>query len=192
MSYNFSDFTLNDHGFMDLTLDDNPHRLPQEQKDILCDICYESLYTRNICSGDNCGHVFHCDCLRKWGDTSNSCPLCRAILINNQNVEQKAEAEAKVRHRPPSPGPPPPSPRWDDPPNSDRRRAWDAYWRYIDDLEWFNHIEYHTEYYGGYSKLNLFSFIVLIMITTYLLFKLVMNTKLNVYRQNYQFKILNR
>jgi hypothetical protein len=44
---------------------------------------------------------------------------------------------------------------------------------------------------GGYSKLNLFSFIVLIMIIAYLLVNIIMKTKLNVYRQNYQFNALN-
>jgi hypothetical protein len=184
MSYNFSDFTLNDHGFMDLTLDDNPHRLPQEQEQtVKCDICYEPLYNNKICTGDNCSHIFHCDCLRIWINESNSCPLCRAILINNQNVELKA-IPAVRRQVDPVDYPPMPDMHAD---QSEKA----MYLSWLSDNDPVGYLGYKRLYPnipgGGYSKLNLFSYIVLIMIIAYLLFKLVMNTKLNVYRQNYQF-----
>ncbi|CAM9900478.1 unnamed protein product, partial [Ascophyllum nodosum] len=27
---------------------------------------------------DNCVHSFHFDCITKWGETKNQCPMCKA------------------------------------------------------------------------------------------------------------------
>ena len=29
-----------------------------------------------------CGHAYHNDCLKKWFETNNTCPLCRLELKN--------------------------------------------------------------------------------------------------------------
>ena len=40
-----------------------------------CCICMEQI----VCEEEttNCGHKFHTDCIHKWCETNNNCPMCR-------------------------------------------------------------------------------------------------------------------
>jgi hypothetical protein len=48
-----------------------------------CSICCET-------SADyitHCGHAFHNSCITEWASISNTCPLCREMLIDMQSPE---------------------------------------------------------------------------------------------------------
>lgn len=45
-----------------------------------CSICMEELDNRTV--ETICKHNFHKDCIEKWGEKNNSCPLCRELMIN--------------------------------------------------------------------------------------------------------------
>ena len=49
--------------------------LISHQSDV-CTICYESDSLDNLFT-TNCNHVFHKNCLHRWCDHNNSCPICR-------------------------------------------------------------------------------------------------------------------
>ena len=58
-----------------------------------CSICFEELSDgRQICLNNNCEHGYHCECIRRWLRTSNSCPLCRARveLMPLNELQQRA------------------------------------------------------------------------------------------------------
>jgi hypothetical protein len=49
-----------------------------------CSICLSSLNNNNNNNNNNivlpCSHVFHNDCINKWNNNNNTCPLCRANI----------------------------------------------------------------------------------------------------------------
>jgi hypothetical protein len=45
-----------------------------------CIICFEIL-TSEIATQLECGHKFHIGCVNKWIKESNSCPLCKEIIL---------------------------------------------------------------------------------------------------------------
>lgn len=47
-----------------------------------CVICKNCINTTNI-TVTECNHKFHFDCLHKWISISNTCPMCREVLIKN-------------------------------------------------------------------------------------------------------------
>jgi hypothetical protein len=47
-----------------------------------CTVCYQPLQERRNHVFTLCGHLFCVQCLLKWWDTSSTCPLCRAELLN--------------------------------------------------------------------------------------------------------------
>jgi len=51
-----------------------------------CPICFEQVDGINI-SVSTCGHVFHCYCLLRAVKKNSHCPLCRHLLIKNDNEE---------------------------------------------------------------------------------------------------------
>jgi hypothetical protein len=52
----------------------------------ICSICLD--YITNDYKKTNCNHIFHNQCLDKWFEHNNTCPLCRqCILLYNNNLE---------------------------------------------------------------------------------------------------------
>ena len=55
-----------------------------------CAICYVELSTFPQCMLFECGHVFHCKCIRRWtSNIKNGCPTCRADI--DEIIEIKLE-----------------------------------------------------------------------------------------------------
>ncbi len=56
-----------------------------------CSICLNNIktYYNGVLP---CGHIFHTDCILKWIDRSNTCPMCRQdlkwTLINKKSILQ--------------------------------------------------------------------------------------------------------
>ena len=48
----------------------------------ICSICFEKIPFQNQ-HYLHCGHVFHCDCISKWLNSSNVCPICRQLAEGN-------------------------------------------------------------------------------------------------------------
>jgi hypothetical protein len=44
-----------------------------------CPICMMNV-SKNTMDTTICGHKFHIKCLKRWGKTSRTCPLCRELL----------------------------------------------------------------------------------------------------------------
>ena len=44
-----------------------------------CSICYEKINKTNIYES-KCNHSFHVNCIEKWLERYNTCPLCREDL----------------------------------------------------------------------------------------------------------------
>ena len=51
-----------------------------------CSICYESMLTDEsdtdveIIQKLSCGHIYHTECIDKWININNTCPICREII----------------------------------------------------------------------------------------------------------------
>jgi len=56
------------------------------QRDVVCVICFAEMETGKELP---CKHVFHLNCLKRWFEQKQECPMCRLKIIPNQ------------RHRPP-------------------------------------------------------------------------------------------
>lgn len=59
------------------------------KKDEICCICFESL-ENDLYHETNCNNYFHNNCINKWLQNKDSCPLCRNILnknINNNGID---------------------------------------------------------------------------------------------------------
>ena len=41
-----------------------------------CPICFDDIHVKNLYP-TTCNHVFHRECIIKWFETSNDCPICR-------------------------------------------------------------------------------------------------------------------
>ena len=58
-------------------------RFGMEGTQEICTICYEQLDTGDVETRETretlpCDHSFHVPCIRKWLETDNTCPVCRA------------------------------------------------------------------------------------------------------------------
>ena len=49
-----------------------------------CSICLEAI-TRDTKTTTQCGHSFHTHCIFQWQATSNSCPMCRCQLCDDDS-----------------------------------------------------------------------------------------------------------
>ena len=47
-------------------------------EDDICSVCHRQ--KRNITTGDNCSHSFCYECILKWCQVDNICPLCKKKL----------------------------------------------------------------------------------------------------------------
>lgn len=50
-----------------------------------CPVCFDDVQfsSRHV---TNCNHVFHQECIRKWFETSDECPICRSAQMNDPFV----------------------------------------------------------------------------------------------------------
>jgi hypothetical protein len=71
----------------------------QDLKNDLCIICWDPSITNNnlikmkstlsyllFYKDCSCNGIFHYNCLLKWINTTNSCPICRKPIVNDENV----------------------------------------------------------------------------------------------------------
>ena len=71
----------------------------QDFKNDLCIICWDPSITNNnlikmkstlsyllFYKDCSCNGIFHYNCLLKWINTTNSCPICRKPIVNDENV----------------------------------------------------------------------------------------------------------
>ena len=58
-----------------------------------CCICMETLGEKNKVTTD-CGHQFHFGCLHQHTTRSNSCPLCRSVIVPKLHQEDAEEEES--------------------------------------------------------------------------------------------------
>ena len=61
-----------------LTLENRKIESTMHQEDI-CSICMSG---ENLVPNEKCGHKFHTECLVKWLEHKNCCPVCRTRLVN--------------------------------------------------------------------------------------------------------------
>ncbi len=54
-----------------------------------CIICYKQLDKDDI--KQVCGHIFHTKCITNWVLISDSCPICRSVLINKKKFKVSIE-----------------------------------------------------------------------------------------------------
>jgi hypothetical protein len=59
-------------------------KLNKENKEMECSICFEKINKKSISL--KCNHIFHKECISKWLQENNSCPLCREKVYNKQIV----------------------------------------------------------------------------------------------------------
>ena len=63
-----------------------------------CGICLGGLRAPTV--GDLCAHVFCAECLSRWAQRSNSCPVCRKPLRRDSPVPSPAAAIRRRRRSP--------------------------------------------------------------------------------------------
>jgi hypothetical protein len=49
-------------------------------KNLSCSICFEEYIKKSQVSVLSCEHCFHKNCIQKWAEKNNSCPICREII----------------------------------------------------------------------------------------------------------------
>jgi hypothetical protein len=43
-----------------------------------CSVCMEDYANKDVVSVLDCGHIYHIECIKEWGDNYNpSCPICK-------------------------------------------------------------------------------------------------------------------
>ncbi|KAJ1362663.1 hypothetical protein KIN20_022306 [Parelaphostrongylus tenuis] len=52
----------------------------------LCAICTSTLYSHNM-AALHCGHTFHFECINKWVESSQTCPICRVWTTPTQIIQ---------------------------------------------------------------------------------------------------------
>lgn len=60
----------------------------KEQKG-LCVICYCNLRNGKRCFPESCLHIFHFECLKRWSEQKNQCPLCKKGERNEHEICSK-------------------------------------------------------------------------------------------------------
>jgi hypothetical protein len=46
-----------------------------------CSVCMEDYINKDLVAVLDCGHIYHTDCIKEWGDNYNpSCPLCKTVI----------------------------------------------------------------------------------------------------------------
>ena len=50
----------------------------------ICSICHLDL--NDLQRTLNCNHIFHTECINRWLERRNTCPLCRTIVPNTRVI----------------------------------------------------------------------------------------------------------
>lgn len=73
----------------------------KEEQDI-CAVCRGSVESeeseeKEPCTKLSCTHAFHSNCIKLWAEKNSNCPLCRAVLtdeeLKNLDVKERAHGE---------------------------------------------------------------------------------------------------
>jgi hypothetical protein len=62
-----------------------------------CGVCLES--TDLDCKLGNCTHRFHFECIKRWSDVENSCPLCKSLfdkIVKDNGKIEDVEPKKKM------------------------------------------------------------------------------------------------
>ena len=72
----------------------NDTELQEDNEDMTCTICLESFevgqdlsFSRDL----KCRHCFHSDCLISWLQKHDECPVCRAVLIEDDGLKDDCD-----------------------------------------------------------------------------------------------------
>lgn len=57
-----------------------------------CSICFEKLVSKET-RIVHCGHEFHHNCIEKWLEKKNSCPLCRGLIDHKIIIDDSIQVE---------------------------------------------------------------------------------------------------
>ncbi|EDW62847.1 E3 ubiquitin-protein ligase RNF126 [Drosophila virilis] len=74
---------------------------------VSCPICSERYGATDKIYGGSCGHVFHWQCLQRWWEESDSCPICRSsgeeyfqLYLNFEELELEQSLAQTQSHSP--------------------------------------------------------------------------------------------
>lgn len=65
------------------------YQATEDDPDAICSICLSELEPAARIGDLECGHVFHVDCLRRWIQRSNHCPLCKSTKVTTPHTSIK-------------------------------------------------------------------------------------------------------
>jgi len=65
-----------------------------------CTICFDKLLVGDPALRIPCGHLFHKDCVHKWLESSNQCPVCRYELPTDDATFESGRRARMVNRRP--------------------------------------------------------------------------------------------
>ncbi|KAG1339113.1 putative E3 ubiquitin-protein ligase RHG1A [Cocos nucifera] len=60
-----------------------------DQEERSCAICLEEYKDRDNLGSMKCGHDFHVGCIKKWLETKNVCPICKASALEDISEEKQ-------------------------------------------------------------------------------------------------------
>ena len=65
----------------------NYQRTEEDMDNEECSICFNEYDTSTKVSKLRCNHVYHNDCIKKWFETSGTCPMCRNNVFDCKNCD---------------------------------------------------------------------------------------------------------
>ncbi|XP_064547287.1 E3 ubiquitin-protein ligase RNF126 [Drosophila montana] len=88
----------------------NSSRSNSRGSHVSCPICSERYGATDKIYGGSCGHVFHWQCLQRWWEESDSCPICRSsgedyfqLYLNFEELDQsQSQAQSQSQSHSPS------------------------------------------------------------------------------------------
>ena len=93
--YKYNEPTCGYHYRNDKFVLSQPPPPPEEESHGDCSICMDTIKSSDL-EITPCKHAFHKKCLIEWKKRSNSCPLCRRFLENN-DYENNAIVEEWIK-----------------------------------------------------------------------------------------------
>jgi hypothetical protein len=85
--YKKEDYYKDNHRTIIPTNIDKPSKLkisPRFKSKLNCSICLKSIKSNS--STLKCNHIFHLGCINEWIKVSNTCPICRAVIIPGKDI----------------------------------------------------------------------------------------------------------